>query len=145
MDTTSSVRKLGAMDALGCMAFLALQSPLHRRWLVADMETNFVPALKAGQCKIYFFGPDNPKAFVTWALVDEERHLKLMSDGLTPHESKWASGDNLWFIDVVAPYGDAAMVIRDMRQNHFSGQNGYSIKRNPDGSINRIKKWRNIR
>ncbi|NLS17305.1 toxin-activating lysine-acyltransferase [Rhizobium sp. P40RR-XXII] len=145
MDATSSVRKLGATEALGSMAFLTLQSPLHRRWLLADLERNFVPALKTGQCKIYFFGPDNPKAFVTWTLVDDVTHLKLMSDGLTPDESKWASGDNLWFIDVVAPHGDAAMVIRDLRQNHFSGQNGYSIKRNPDGSINRIKKWCNIR
>jgi cytolysin-activating lysine-acyltransferase len=145
MGTTSPVTKLSAMDALGSMVFLALQSPLHRRWLISDMERNFIPALKTGQCKIYFYGPDNPKAFVTWALVDDAAHLKLMADGLTPHESKWASGDKLWFIDVVAPHGDAGMVIRDMRKNHFSGQNGYSIKRNPDGSINRIKKWRNIR
>jgi len=145
MNETSSVTKLTAMDALGSMTFLALQSPLHRGWLISDMEKNFIPALKTGQCKIYFHGPGSPKAFVTWALLDDATHQKLMSDGLTPDEIKWSSGSNLWFIDVVAPYGHASMVIRDMRKNHFSGQNGYSIKRNSDGSIHRIKKWRNIR
>lgn len=145
MSATSSSTKLRVADAFGNMMLLALQSPLHRNWRIRDLETNFMPALKTGQCKVYFFNSDSPKAFATWALVDDISHAQLMADGVTPEASKWASGSHLWFIDVVAPYGDAAMVIRDLRRNHFSGQNGNSIKRNQDGSINRIKRWRNVR
>ncbi|KQZ63106.1 hypothetical protein ASD54_01610 [Rhizobium sp. Root149] len=145
MNDTLAVKKLGAMEALGSMTALALQSPLHRYWRISDIQANFLPALKSGQCKIYFDGPNDPIAFVTWALLDDAAHEKLLSDGVTPNAGQWSSGSYLWFIDIVAPYGDAAKVIRDMRENYFSGKNGYSIKRNLDGSINRIKQWRNIR
>ncbi|MEJ8308024.1 MULTISPECIES: toxin-activating lysine-acyltransferase [Rhizobium/Agrobacterium group] len=145
MENTKQVKVLTALESLGSIIFLAMNSPVHRNWLISDVETNFLPALSTGQCKIYFAGPERPIAFVTWAIVDDATHSKLLEDGITPHESKWASGKNLWFIDVVAPFGDSVMVIRDMRKNYFSGQNAYSIRRNTDGSIKRFQRWFNVR
>lgn len=145
MGDTQQVRVLTALESLGSMIFLAVNSPVHRSWLISDVETNFLPALRTGQCKIYFAAPEKPIAFVTWAIIDDSTHSQLLEDGLTPHESKWASGKNLWFIDVVAPFGDSVKVIRDMRENYFSGQNAHSIRRNTDGSIKRFQRWRNVR
>jgi cytolysin-activating lysine-acyltransferase len=145
MTSPPQVKVLTALESLGSMTFLALRSPVHRNWLISDIETNYVPALKFGQCKIYFASPEKPIAFVTWAFLDDSTHAQLLEDGRTPHESKWTTGENLWFIDVVAPYGDSVKVIRDMRQNYFSGRHAHSIRRNTDGSIRRFQQWRNIR
>lgn len=128
--------------ALGSMVWLSFHSPLHRNWPIASLEDNFWPALKHGQCKIYYDG-EQPNAFVTWALLDHPSHNRLLADGLTPGVDKWNSGKNLWFIDIVAPFGNALGVIRDLQRNYFSEYNAHSIKRNSDGTIARIKKWRN--
>lgn len=129
-------------SALGCMDFLALDSQLHQSWPVVSVEDKFLPALEQGQCKIYY-SQDKPSAFVIWAFVDDATHQRLLKDGVTPDSSKWNSGDNLWFIDIVAPFGNALCIVRDLQRNHFPGHHAHSIKRNPNGSIARIKRWRN--
>ncbi|MET3589382.1 hemolysin-activating ACP:hemolysin acyltransferase [Bartonella silvatica] len=41
------------MTALGAKVVLMLQSPLHRRWHIWDIERNLGPALRTGQYKLY--------------------------------------------------------------------------------------------
>ncbi|WP_273795169.1 toxin-activating lysine-acyltransferase [Brucella intermedia] len=126
------------------MTHLALQSPLHRGWNIADIETNFLPPLQYGQCKIYFYETGLPRAFITWALLDDDTHNQLQIDGITPPPEKWVSGKHVWFIDLIAPHGDALRVVRDIQRNHFPGIQCHSIRRNLDGSIRRRSDWRNI-
>lgn len=132
------------IEALGCMTFLALQSLLHRNWTIADMETNFLPALEVGQCKIYFYDNGFPKAFITWALLDDESHNQLKTDGITPPLEKWSSGKHVWFIDLITPDGKSLQIVRDIQRNYFPNVQCHSIRRNSDGTIRRISNWRNI-
>jgi cytolysin-activating lysine-acyltransferase len=134
---------LGRFETLGMVTALAMTSG-YRNWYLEDIERNLLPALQAGQCKIYLDDERRPTAFVTWALVDEECHEALRLRGRNPPPDRWASGGNLWFIDVIAPFGNALAVIRDLQRNHFAHvSRAHSIKRNADGGINRIKVWRN--
>ncbi|MDE1475890.1 toxin-activating lysine-acyltransferase [Xenorhabdus bovienii] len=136
--------QIGFFDALGMMTCLALRSPYHREWTLADIETNFLPALMKNQYKIYFDHNEHPKAFITWARVDDATHHGLIENGITPNANKWSSGHHLWFIDLVAPFGDAFKVVRDMQKNHFPNIHCHSIRRNLDGSIRRRSKWFSI-
>ncbi|WP_439500235.1 toxin-activating lysine-acyltransferase [Bosea sp. (in: a-proteobacteria)] len=131
-------------EALGMMTELALHSPLHRNWSIADIGRNFLPALRVGQCKIYFDERRSPISFVTWALVDDACHEALRLRGETPAHDRWASGARLWFIDVVAPFGDARHLIRDLQRNHFAHlDRAHAVRRHIDGSFKRIQTWRN--
>lgn len=136
--------RIDYFEALGMLTELALHSALHRNWFVADIGTNIVPALRAGQCKIYFDEHRLPTSFATWALVDDDGHAALKSHGRTPAPDRWTSGAHLWFIDVVAPFGNARQVVRDLQRQHFSHVPvAHAVRRNADGSMRRIQTWHN--
>lgn len=65
-------------EVLGIMTALAFESELHRAWSISDLQANFIPAIILGHCKVYFDRERHPCAFATWALVDDETHLKLL-------------------------------------------------------------------
>ena len=137
-------RQIGFLEAFGAMTFLSFESELHRNWYVYDLAVNFVPALQAGQVKI-FFDEENgfPTAFVTWALLDDETHEKLLLDGITPPPEKWNSGEHLWFIDFLSPFGNPYKLIRELQLASFSGfETANFISRNSDGSIRKIRTWK---
>ena len=135
---------LGYFDALGMVTALAMASDFHRDWFISDIDYNVVPALRVGQCKIYLDDHRQPTAFVTWALVDEESHEQLRLCGRTPPLEKWSSGQHLWFVDAIAPFGSPFHIIRDLQRNHFAHlSQAHAVRRNPDGSIKRIQIWRN--
>lgn len=135
-------RRIGLLESLGAMTALALQSPLHSGWRVADLGRHLLPALRSGQSKVYFVDGE-PRAFVTWALVDAEGDAALRRHGRTPAPDRWTCGDHLWFIDVVAPFGGGRSLIRDLQRNHFAHvARAYAVRRNPDGSLKRISEWR---
>lgn len=59
---------------------------------------------------------------------------------------KWASGNHLWFIDIVAPVGNILPRIkRDLHQNYFADHNkAYAIRRKADGAIRRVQVWKTL-
>ncbi|CAN7388529.1 toxin-activating lysine-acyltransferase [Pararhizobium sp. LjRoot255] len=141
---SSATPALRFYDVLGIMTALAFESELHRNWSVSDLQMNFIPAIILGHSKIYFNQERNPCAFATWALVDDQTHFQLLADGNTPRLEKWNSGRHLWFIDIVAPFGNALSVVRDLQRIMFPTADGaHSIYRNADGSVRRYRRWRN--
>lgn len=137
----ADANSFNVFEALGMIVAVAMDSH-YSDWSIAEVEQYLVPALKAHQCKVYVDDRNGPAAFVTWALLDDECH-QAMLQGKNPPPDRWRSGENLWFMDIVAPYGDAPRIIRDLQCNVFPDRHAHSVKRSPDGSIVRIKKWRN--
>ncbi|CEJ09887.1 Hemolysin-activating lysine-acyltransferase HlyC [bacterium YEK0313] len=137
-------QQIGYFEALGMLTELALHSALHRNWFVADIGINLVPALRTGQCKIYFDEHRMPTSFATWALVHDDDHKALRNHGRTPPPDRWASGAHLWFIDVVAPFGNVREIVRDLQRRHFPHLPvAHAVRRNVDGSMRRIQTWHN--
>ncbi|WP_234803957.1 toxin-activating lysine-acyltransferase [Ensifer adhaerens] len=135
-------RPVSTFEVLGMMVAIGMSSD-YRNWSLSEVGDNLVPALLAEQYKIYFDENGKPLAFLTWALVDNECHEALLCHGRNPPPDRWTSGENLWFIDIVAPFGGTLHIIRDIQRNHFPHVHAHSIKRNQDGSIKRVKVWRN--
>lgn len=128
-------------EALGLMTTVAMASE-YRTWTILEIERYLVPALRVGQCKIYFDDHGNPSAFVTWAMLDDESHQALLDSGRNPPPDRWASGTNLWFMDIVVPFGNLLSIVRDL-QRSFPGHHAHSIRRNADGSVRHVNRWRN--
>lgn len=130
-------------EKLGMMSALALQSPLHRDWLLSDIELYLEPAIHSNQCQ-FFFRHGGLVAFATWASVDQDTHEKIIQLDTPVPKDKWTSGANTWLIDVVAPFGDAAPLVRHLQRNELAAvKRAYSVKRNLDGTRNRVKIWKN--
>lgn len=95
---------------LGEMVWLLTQSPLHRAFQLADLEWLVMPALLHQQFYIFREG-ERPVGFALWAKCNEAAERKLdkglldPANRLTPVE--WVSGDQVWLIDLVAPFATA--------------------------------------
>lgn len=142
MTTSDDPRTGNIFEALGMIIAVAMDSH-YSDWSIYEVERHIVPALKSGQCKIYVNDDVGPAAFVTWAFLDDECHEAMLSHGRNPPADRWAAGKHLWVMDIVAPYGDAPRIVRDLQRNLFPNMHGHSIRRDPDGRVVRIAKWRN--
>ena len=107
----SAKRELEKLPLLGPALWLFARDPMRRFTFVADMDWRLLPPLVLDQCKLYS-REGMPWAFMTWARVSEaiDQRLRTSTPLIAPHE--WKSGDKLWLIDVVAPFGDALGIAR---------------------------------
>lgn len=99
-------KELAKLPLLGPVTWLFARDPLRRFTFFADLDWRLLPPLVLDQCKLYTKA-EMPWAFVTWARVSDgvDQRLRSTSPVIAPHE--WRSGEHLWLIDVVAPFGGA--------------------------------------
>jgi cytolysin-activating lysine-acyltransferase len=114
-------RVIKKIPLLGPVSWLMMNNPTTRHTFVADLEWRVMPPLVLEQAKLYMKG-EMPTAFVTWAYLSEavvERYTKPPYY-LAPGD--WKSGDKVFLIDLIAPYGGAADVLADLKQTALSGK-----------------------
>jgi cytolysin-activating lysine-acyltransferase len=116
------VRKvLGKIPMLGAVTWLMMQQAANRHTLLSELEWRVMPALVLNQAKLYL-KDEAPMAFVSWARLSEEVAQRYQA---APHQltmADWASGDQIWLIDMFTPYGGAQEVLKNLREKVFSGQ-----------------------
>lgn len=106
----SARQELEKLPLLGPALWLFARDPTRRFTFVADLDWRLLPPLVLDQCKLYS-REGIPWAFVTWARVSDAIDGRLRSAPvIAPHE--WRPGDELWLIDIVAPFGDAPGMAR---------------------------------
>lgn len=105
------------LRAYGDLCFLYFRSPTYHdrpfrfmRWMVQ------VP-VDLGQYKL-MYADEVPRAAFTFAMLNEAAEDKLLS-GMALQPAEWRSGDRMWIMDVLAPYGKgtAQGVILWIREN----------------------------
>ncbi|HBT96352.1 MAG TPA: toxin-activating lysine-acyltransferase [Desulfobulbaceae bacterium] len=116
-----SLELVKRLPALGPVLFLYMQSAHRRLHFIADLEWLLLPALVNGQCKLYM-KKEYPISFVSWAFLGEEAERNLLAGGGRLRSGDWKSGDRLWLIDIVAPFGGVDKMLDDIRKNEFPDQ-----------------------
>jgi cytolysin-activating lysine-acyltransferase len=98
-----------------------------------------MPPLVLKQAKLYV-KQGVPRAYVSWALVNDEVQQRLAQGDrhLAPRE--WKSGKHLWLIDLVTPFGSPEAVIKELREQMFPTQSIKAVLLNPKtGKLQRIE------
>lgn len=109
------------LPMLGPMAWLLMQQPHTRHTLVSELEWRVVPALMLEQARLYMRG-DAPLAYVSWARMSREVSQRYRHP---PHQlsfNDWKSGDEVWLVDVVAPFGGMSKVVEELRTTVLAGK-----------------------
>lgn len=109
-------------QVLGEIVWLLTQSPVHKSLFLSDLEWAVMPAVLLEQFRIYY-GEGKPAALVLWGSVSDEADARLSAGGavrLRPDE--WRSGEHLWLVDLVAPFGGVDEVIADAAVALFGGK-----------------------
>jgi cytolysin-activating lysine-acyltransferase len=82
-----------------------------------------------------------PRAYVSWALVNDDVQARLAQGDLrlAPHE--WKSGPHLWIIDLVTPFGSPEPVIKQLREQLFPTQTIKAVLFNPKTQLLQRMEW----
>ena len=102
---------------LGEMTWLLTQSPLHRVFALADLEWLVMPALIHQQFYLFRDG-DQPVGLAMWAKCTPSAAAKLDRGMIEPENrltlEEWNSGDQVWLVDLIAPFANAENKQREM-------------------------------
>lgn len=102
----SNSRRRTKFSAVGKIAWLWMNSPLHRPWTV-DLLSRFVlPAIESDQY-LLIEKDGFPVAYCSWAFLTQNAEVKYLIDPSHISAQDWVGGDRLWFVDWVAPFSSA--------------------------------------
>ncbi len=106
------------LEILGELCWLYSHSETHADWPIGCLQQWLLPAILHKQLRLYR-KDGRPHAFVSWAWMTKEVEEAYVMNTASLQPRDWVGGDRLWFIDLVAPFGGAAAVMRDLRNNVF--------------------------
>lgn len=121
---------------------LMAETDLYKNHTVADLKRTLFPPVKLGQYRIYLKS-GKPHAFVSWAYLSPEVREGFISRTRQLQPEDWNSGDELWFINFIAPYGGVRSIIRDLYKIHPNAV-GYTSRTYGTGEVQRVGKFNNV-
>lgn len=98
----------------GEISWLWVNSPLHQEWPVALLGINIIPPIHHQQFML-LRQKEMPVAYCSWALFDLAAEKKYLADVNSLQLPDWASGDRMWLIDWIAPFGHSFSLYKEMR------------------------------
>jgi cytolysin-activating lysine-acyltransferase len=132
---------LAKLPILGPALWLYARDPARKFMFVGDMDWALLPPVVLDQCRLYSKN-GLPYAFFTWAKVSEQIDARLRGSQprLAPHE--WQSGEHVWIIDAVAPFGQLEEALADLIAQHLKGVKVSILLPNPNRpGEQQIREW----
>lgn len=124
---------------LGPVAWLMMQQPATKHTFLSELEWRVVPALVLDQAKLYM-RDGMPLAFVSWAKLSDETAMRYRAPPHRLAPPDWKSGEHVWLVDVFTPFGGAAELLKDLRENVFPGQIVHQLGPVSDG-LTKVVSW----
>jgi len=108
-DESAQQQTESQMASFGRLSMLASYCPLHKQFPVQALSR--------------FFTNDDDQvcAALIWARLSDEVSQRMIYDQVPPTEKDWTSGTNLWFLDILAPFGHGKMVARHIARTPPEG------------------------
>lgn len=128
---TPGPEKRTVAQVMGEIVWLLSQSPQHKNFFISDLEWLVMTPILLNQFRI-FYAPDRPIGVALWAYVNERVDERLSGGNARLAPADWKSGDILWLVDIVAPYGGQEEMLKDLKVKVFPEReiNFLSIKNN---------------
>ncbi len=80
-----------------------------------------------------FYAKDRPIGVVLWATVNDEVAERLAAGTTRLRPQDWKSGDKLWVVEVIAPFGGAEEMIKDLKEKVFPNRPIHFVAVTKDG------------
>jgi cytolysin-activating lysine-acyltransferase len=105
-------------EVLGEIVWLMSQSPLHRQFFISDLEWLVMTPVVLQQFRL-FYDATKPIGALFWGTVNEEVEQRLQAGVSRLRPQDWKSGDRLWVVEVLAPFGGAEEMVKDFKDKVF--------------------------
>ena len=135
------VATAGADAALGQVVWLMMNTPAFRHMFLADLEWMVLPPILLGQFRILYDG-GKPVAFAAWGHLSEEAEARLQQPNPRLKPDEWKSGDRLWLVSVIAPFGHGEKILTEIQTSALSTQDFKYHRRGTDGNPSTIVSMR---
>jgi cytolysin-activating lysine-acyltransferase len=122
---------------LGELVWLMSQSPLHKQFFISDLEWFIMTPVLLQQFRT-FYATDRPIGVVLWANVSDEVAERLAAGTTKLRPQDWKSGDKLWVVEVIAPFGGAEEMVKDLKEKVFPTKPVHFVATNKDGKAVRV-------
>ncbi len=111
-------RQRTVAEVLGEIVWLFSQSPRHKTFFISDLEWLVMTPIVLQQFRI-FYAPDRPIGVALWAKVAPHVAERLARGNARLSPQDWQSGDALWLVDIIAPFGGKDEMLKDLKLNVF--------------------------
>ncbi len=105
-------------EVLGEIVWLFSQSAHHKTFFISDLEWLVMTPIVLQQFRI-FYAPDRPIGVALWAKAAPHVAQRLAAGNGRLSPQDWKSGDELWLVDIVAPFGGKDEMLKDLKLNVF--------------------------
>lgn len=126
-----------AISLYGALTFLAARCPQHARYSARQLNQLFMPAVEHGCVRLFQNADGLPCAALLWARLSPEVAGRMVRDNTAPKPEEWASGSELWFMDILAPFGHGKAVARHIARNP-PAESFHFARLGADGRIARV-------
>jgi cytolysin-activating lysine-acyltransferase len=122
MELASSIKIMGSI------VWMAQNSVLHKNYSVEMLLKRIGPSLQIDQFRYYEDPSRGPVAFCNWAFLSDEILNEIVATGRDPEVHEWNSGENIFFVELIAPFGHCHRVVRNLRDEVLPrGQRVFAI------------------
>ncbi|MEM6491089.1 MAG: toxin-activating lysine-acyltransferase [Pseudomonadota bacterium] len=128
------------LTMVGEIIRLMSMSPRHRTYTLEEIERRFLMPAGMDQIRIYRTAVE-PIAAISWALVSDEVHAKLLENDVELDEEDLRAGDNLWIVDAALRPQFAEMVRDDITTQVFPNFICHMRVPDPESGEMRIEKF----
>ena len=133
---------LSKLPMLGPALWLCAKDPVRKFRFVGDIDGLMLPPIVLDQCRLYT-KDELPYAYISWAKVNDYLDKRLSESRvprLAPHE--WNSGEHIWLMDIIAPFGQMEGTVAELCKTVFAGQkvNGFVPDKSKPGVYD-IQVW----
>ncbi|WP_454720320.1 MULTISPECIES: toxin-activating lysine-acyltransferase [Cupriavidus] len=119
-------RVIRKIPLLGPVSWLMMNDPATRHAFFADLEWRVMPPLVLEQAKLFMRG-EMPTAFVTWAYLSDPVAERYGKPPFRLAPGDWKSGENVFLVDLIAPYGGAQEVLDDLKKTVLAGKTIHQV------------------
>ena len=117
---------------LGEIVWLMSQSPLHKQFFISDLEWFVMTPILHQQFRL-FYAKNKPVGVVLWAFVDDEVAKRLSEGTSKLRPQDWKSGDQLWVVESIAPFGGPEAMIKNLKDQVFADKELRYLTMSADG------------
>ena len=112
--------KFTEAEVFGSVVWLMMHSKSDRDLPLHTLSKLVLPPIKYRQFVLATEG-GKPVFYLSWANLNEEAESRyLKNTPLCMHEDDWDSGDRMWIIDWVAPFGHSYAITRILERRLFA-------------------------
>lgn len=131
------------LAAIGLSIHHLAHSPYHQHQKLSYyLPVEILPPLKAGQLISFVESNGTPAGLVTWAWLSGSVHADLQNTGRAINTNEWNCGAQLFFNDWITNPGTFRTIMTDMTERVFPDGVATSFRRNRDGTIRKVNRWK---